>query len=206
MNTIQLPAPLTGQLDNVTTALSATLDRSLTSSQSISATYSFLHYSPFHPALAGGPENVHILNGVYTYGVGRSLLFRLSGGFVDGTQVAVTGAATVEKTFGRLWTAAGYQRYVGFFAGLNPANGPQLAELSFAGSVTPNDVYQVISFRARGQIWKRLGGEIAAQKATNTDNDVMGRINSLVGQLRLNYKLNDRLSLFCTRRLLRPEY
>jgi hypothetical protein len=196
VNTIQLPAPITGQLDNATSAISVALDRSLTPSQGITVTYSFLHYSPFHPNLSGGPENVNVVNGVYTYDFGRGFLLRLAGGVVEGPQAGITGSATVEKTFGRMWTAAGYQPYVGFFAGLNPANGPQSTELSFAGSVTPSDVCQVISFRARGQIWKRLGTEVAGARASNTDSGAAGNIRSLVGQLRPDYKLNDRLTIF----------
>jgi hypothetical protein len=196
VNTMQLPQPLTGQLDHASNAGSVTLDRSLTSAQSITATYSFLHFTPFNPEISGNATNVHIINGVYTYNVGEDFVLRAAGGFVGGPQNAVTGGVTAEKTLGKLWTAVGYQRYVGFFGGLNPVIGPQASEPQFAGGVSPDSVYQVISFRAKGQVWKKIWLEAGGQRATTSAAGVTKGIHSLIGNLRMDYRLNDRVSLF----------
>ncbi len=196
INTMQLPQPLTGQLDHASNAGSVTLDRSLTSAQSVSATYSFLHFTPFHPEISGNPTNVQIVNGVYTWNVGEGFAIRAAGGFVGGPQNAVTGGVTAEKTFGKLWTAVGYQRYVGFFGGLNPVIGPQSSAEQFAGGVSPNSVYQVFSFRAKGQLWKKFWLEAGGQKATTSATDITPGIHSLIGNARLDYRLTERVSLF----------
>jgi hypothetical protein len=196
VNTMQLPAPLTGQLDHASNAVSITLDRSLTSTQAVSATYSFLHFTPFNPEISGGPTNVHVVNGVYTYNLGEDFVVRAAGGFVGGPQNAVTGGVTVEKTFSKLWTAVGYQRYVGFFGGLNPATGPQASDIPFAGGVSPNSVYQVVSFRAKGQVWRKFWLEASGQRATTSATDITRGIHSLIGNLRLDYRLTNRVSLF----------
>jgi hypothetical protein len=196
VNTMQLPEPLTRQLDHASNAGSVTLDRSLTSAQTVSVTYSFLHFTPFNPEISGNPTNVQIVNGVYTYNFSDDFVLRAAGGYVGGPQNAVTGGVTAEKTFGQLWTAVGYQRYVGFFGGLNPVIGPQASEPQFAGGVSPNSVYQVFSFRAKGQVWKKFWLEAGGQKATTSATDVTKGIHSLIGNLRMDYRLSDRVSLF----------
>ncbi len=196
VNTMQLPAPITGELDHAANAASVTLDRSLTSTQGLSATYSFLHFTPFNEQISGAPTNVQIVNGTYTWNVGEYTVLRAAGGYVGGPQNAVTWGLTAERSFGRLWTAAGYQRYVGFFGGLNPATGPQAADVAFAEGIAPSSVYQVISFRAKGHVWGNFWMEAAAQRATDTGNDFARGINSKIGTLRVDYKLTHRVSIF----------
>jgi len=196
VNTMQLPAPITGQLDHAANALSVTLDRSLTSTQNFSATYSYLHFTPFNPEVSGDPTNVHVVNGVYSYNLGEYTVLRAAGGFVQGPQNAVTWGVTAENTLGRLWTAAGYQRYVGFFGGLAPATGPQASDMPFAQGETPSSVYQVISFRAKGHVWGKFWMEAAAQRSTDSGNDLTKGINSKIGTVRVDYRLTDRVSIF----------
>lgn len=196
VNTMQLPAPITGELDHAANSISATLDKSLSSTQSISGTYAFLHFTPFNPAVSGNPTNVQVVNGTYTYNLGESTVLRAAGGFVGGPQNAVTWGVTAEHTFGRLWTAAGYERYVGFFGGLTPATGPQSSEIPFAQAETPSAVYQVVSVRAKGQVWRKFWLEVAAQRATDTGNDTTQGINSKIGMAKLEYRLTDRFWIF----------
>lgn len=196
VTTMELPAPTTGRLDEVTTAGTATIDRSITTRQTLSGNYSFLHVSPLHPELAGSATNVHLFIAGYAYQVTPTVLIRATAGGVAGSESAFNGSAAVEKQLGGLWLAAGYQRYIGFFGGFNPVGGPTAGQIPFANGLTPNSVYQVFSFRAAGQLTRRVGIEAIGQKALNGKNDAGVGVHSLIGQLRVSYKLNRRFALF----------
>ncbi|HWF08965.1 MAG TPA: hypothetical protein VG297_10910 [Bryobacteraceae bacterium] len=194
-DTAALPGSFEGRLDYVTVAGTATVDRTLTPSQTLSGSYSFIHAMPLHPSVAGSPSDVHLLSATYTYEVNRGLLLRASGGFVEGAEPAATGAFEVEKAFSGLWTAAGFQRYVGFFGGLLPVSDtPDVVQ--FANALAPNSVYEVVSLRGWGQLTKRLGMEAAGQKAINGINAEGIGVRSLIGRLRLTYRLTGRYALF----------
>lgn len=204
VNTMQLPAPMTGELDHAANAVSATLDRSLTSTQTLSGTYSFLHFTPFNPQISGQPSNIEVVNAVYGWSFGENSVLRVSGGYVGGPQNGVTWGVTAEHTFGALWTAAGYQRYVGFFGGLNPVTGPQSNEIPFAQSETPSSVYQVVSLRAKGHVWGPISVDASAQRARDTGNDFTGGLNSRLANgissnlatIRVDYRLKHRFTIF----------
>src|ERR1700683_3286072 len=88
ITTMDLPAALKGRLNEVTTAGTITLDRSLTSRQTLSGSYSFLHVDPLHPEAGGSATNVNLLILGYTYQIDPTLLVRLTAGYVEGSESA----------------------------------------------------------------------------------------------------------------------
>ncbi len=194
---IDLTGDLRGRLNDTSSAMTITLDRSLTQTQDISADYAFLYVTPLHSELSGGSTHVQLVNVVYSWAPQRGLLLRLAGGGVEASQPAATGSVEVEKSIGSLWAAAGYERYVGFFGGLNPVGGgPSPETIAFTNGITPDAVYDVASFRLWGQVSKRTALEATAQRALNGETVLGQGIKSVIGHARVTYKLNDRVSLF----------
>lgn len=196
VTTMDLDGPFAGRLDVVTNAATVTLDRALTSHQKLSASYSFLHGTPLDPGTGGSPTNVHLLNLGYDYTINPGLILHLSAGGVQGTQAAFTGTAAVEKSFGEFWLAAGYQRYLSFFGGLPVLSGGPVAGVPPTNGLTPNTIYHVTSIRARGKITKRIGIDATAQRALNGVDRDFREMRSLIGQIRADYKINERLTFF----------
>jgi hypothetical protein len=102
----------------------------------------------------------------------------------------------VEKRFGGLWLAAGYQRYVSFFANFGSIGVPQTTAGPFAQGITPSSTYQVGSFRAWGQLSKRVGLHVVVQRALSGVNAQGVSVRNMVAQLRTDYALTDRVALF----------
>lgn len=196
VTTANLPGPLKGRLNEVGTAGTATLDRSLNSKHSLSLSYSFLHVDPLSASLGGTPTNVNMIILGYAYQINPTLLLRLTGGGIEGSESAFNGAAVVEKQLGGVWVAGGYQRYLGFFEGL-PVSGESVpGTAGFANGVAPVSVYQVVSLRASGQLTRRLKLTALGEKSVaGADNNGLPN-RSLIGKLRLSYKMNERLSVF----------
>ena len=195
VDTVSLTGPFEGRLDYVTAAGSATIDRTLTPSQTLEGNYSFIHAMPLHPSVAGSPSDVNLIGVTWTDEINRALLLRASGGFVESAQPAATGTIEVEKAFGGLWTAAAFQRYVGFVGSLTPVGGT-VEQVPFANALTPSAVYEVVSLRAWGQLSRHTSIEAAGQKALNGVNIDGIAVRSLIGRLRVTYQLNDRLAFF----------
>ena len=190
--TVAIPV-VAGRLDNVTNAGTVTLDRNLTSHQQISASYAFVHVSPLS---SYSPTSVSFAALGYSYTFNPNFLFRVTAGSIAGSETAFNGSATLEKRLGGVWLAAGYQRYLGFFTGLTPVGGTTGSEPVFANGITPNDVYEVVSVRASGQITKRLGIKAAGQKAVNGVALNGQGIHSMMGQVQLNFQMTKQLALF----------
>ena len=196
VTTADLPGALRGRLNEVGTAGSATVDRSLTSRQSLSVSYSFLHVLPFDSQEGGSATNVDLMMLGYAYQINPTLLIRLSGGGIEGSESALNGAAVIEKQLGDVWLAGGYQRYLGFYDGLPISGGFTQAAATFANGVIPVSVYQVVSLRATGQLTRRLKLTALGEKSVSGTDQHGFPDRSLMGKLRLSYKLNDRFSLF----------
>jgi hypothetical protein len=195
VTTTDLSGVLAKRIDQVTNAGTVTVDRDLTSKQKLSGTYSFLRVLPLHPEVAGGGTNVNVMIAGYAYEINPRLIINLTAGGVQSPQFAFNGSAAVQKQVGSLWLAAGYQRYLGFFGALTPSGQPA-GTIPFANGLTPSSVYQVATIRAWGNLTKRIGLEGSAQKALNGIVVQGQNVRSLVGQIRLDYKLNDRFVLF----------
>jgi hypothetical protein len=195
VTTMDLKGALKNRLDEVGTAGTVTLDRVLTSRQTFSADYSFLHVDPLNRQTGGGSTNVNLLILSYAYQINPTLLVRGAAGGFAGSEAAFNGSVAVEKQWREMWFAAGYQRYLGFFGGLDTLRGPSDL-IQFAGGVNSTSVYQVFSLRASGQLSRRVGMEAAAQKAFSSIDARGLRVRSLIGQIRLSYKLNRRFALF----------
>jgi hypothetical protein len=194
--TVAIPE-LQGGLDNVTGAGTVTVDHSLTSHQQISGSYSFIHTIPVDPAPFRTNSNINVFVGGYSYNLPPGLIVRLTaGGIQGGRQSGFTGSFYVDKKIRNVWVGAGFQRYLGFFASPAPLGPPLPGQIVLASGITPNISYDTFSVRAAGQVTKRVGIEANAQKAINS-TDVSGfKIRSLVGQLRVDYRINDRFLLF----------
>jgi hypothetical protein len=195
LTTMDLPGALKGRLNEVGNAGTVTIDRSLTSRQTLSGSYSFLHVDPLDRSSGGTPTSVHLLMASYSYQLNPTLLLRFAAGGITGSESAFNGSAAVEKQIGDLWLAAGYQRYLGFFEGMAPLGRPG-PEIPFASGVTPNSVYQVFSLRASGQVSRRVRLELVAQKAMNQTDAEGLRVRGLIGQAKVTYKLNRTFAVF----------
>jgi hypothetical protein len=193
--TATLPVPVAGRLDQVSNAGTVTLNRTLTRRQKLSGSYSFLHVHPLDESVSGNPTNVNQAGVTYTY-ENPSLVLRLASGVAVGNQSAFTGAAAVEKRFGGLWLAAGYQRYLSFFEDFVPVGVPEAAAGPFAQGVTPSSVYQVASVRAWGQLTRRVGIKAVLQRAVSGVNAQDISVKSMIAQVRTDYKLTDRVTFF----------
>jgi hypothetical protein len=196
VTTMDLTGPFSGRLNVVTTAETVTLDRELTSRQKLMASYSFLHGTPLNPESGGSPSNAHLLNLGYTYEVNPGLLIRLAAGEVEGTQAAFTGAAAVEKRFGDFWLAAGYQRYLAFFGGLASLGATPPTDVPVGNGLAPSTVYQVASVHGWGKLTRRIGIDANGQRGMNGLDRNFRSIRSLIGQIRVDYKINERLTFF----------
>jgi hypothetical protein len=190
------PGALAGRLDGVTTAGTVTVDRILTSHHKLSGSYSFLHSHPLDLEVSGSPTNVHLFNAGYTYEINPGLIAQLGAGVVAGKETSFIGAATIQKKVRDIWLAAGYQRYLSFFGGLAPLGPVVPGAGPFANGVVPNSVYQVVSARAWGQLSRRFGLEGTVQRALNQTDPRFGSLKSLIGQIRVTYKMTDRISWF----------
>ena len=82
-----------------------------------------------------------------------------------------------------------------FFGGLAPFGAP-LGPIPFGSGLAPDSIYQVVSVRAWGKLTNRLGLEGNVQRALNGVTPENQGIKSVIAQLRLDYKLNDRLTVF----------
>ncbi len=193
--------PLAGRLDEVGSAGTVTVDHKFNSSNDLTGSYSFLHVDPLSNAALGGASNVNLLNVAYSYAVNPGLVLHVSGGAVEGRQNALLGSAAIEKRLKGVWLAGGYQRYVSFFGGLAPLEGVPPGAVGFSQGLVPSNVYQVASFRAWGQLTKRVGIEAGAQRALTGVNLAGQDIRGVIAHLRLDYRLNDRFVYF-----IRAEY
>lgn len=207
---MDLPEVL-GRLDNLTVAGTVTADKTFSSRHALTGTYSFLHVTPLSPATSGSAANVNLIILGYTFTVNPGLVFRVTGGQVEGfAQSAFNGSADIEKKLGGVWVGGGYQRYLGFFGGFTPVAGVTVGPTTgftpvgnvangqpgFASGVTPGSVYQVIALRASGQATRRISLKAEAQKALSGTDAAGTGIRSLILDGHLSYKLNERLAFF----------
>ena len=195
VTTMALPGDLAGRLNRVGFAGTMTLDRTITSHHALSANYAYLFVHPLQTGPSAIDTGVQNVNLGYVYTVNPGLTVRVSGGVTRAVQSSFTGAAAVDKKLGGVWVSAGYQRYLAFFGGLEPIGTP-VGPLPFAAGLAPNSVYQVASLRAWGKLTNRFGLEGNVQRALNGVTLENQGIKSVVVQLRLDYKLSDRLTVF----------
>jgi hypothetical protein len=171
------------------------LDHEFSTHHSIEGNYAYLYV---HPLDAGQPNfdsHVHNANVGYTYTPNPGLAFRFFGGVTHSEQNSFTGAAAVDKKFGDLWLSAGYQRYLAFFGGLAPVGSP-LGPVPFGQGIAPDSIYQVVSLRAWGRINRRIGLGGTVQRALNGVTRENRGIKSLMAQVKVDYRINDRVSAF----------
>ncbi|HTS27241.1 MAG TPA: hypothetical protein VMH81_15295 [Bryobacteraceae bacterium] len=192
---MDLPAYVQARLNRVGFAETFTVDRTINSHHALSGSYSYLYVHPLESGFGQINTGAHNVNLGYVYTVNPGLTLRATGGVTRSVQSSFTGAAAVDKKVGDVWLSAGYQRYLAFFSGLTPTPIP-VSPVPIGVGFAPNSIYQVVALRAWGKITRRVGVEGNAQRALNgTTTDNRG-IKSIMLQLRLDYKLNDRVTLF----------
>jgi hypothetical protein len=195
VTTMALPAELAGRLDRVGFAGTATVDRTITRHHALSGSYAYLFVHPLQVGPSAINSGVHNVDLGYIYTVNPGLTIRASGGVTRALQSSFTGAAAVDKKVGGVWLSAGYQRYLALFGGLGLVGAP-VEPIPLVAGLAPNSVYQVASLRAWGQVTRRFGLEGNVQRALNGVTPENRGIKSVILQLRLDYKLTDRLTLF----------
>jgi hypothetical protein len=194
--TMALAEAMARRFDQMSNAGTVTLERTVNRHHTLSGSYSYLVVYPLNTGNSASATGIHNLNSGYIYTVNPSLIFRFSGGVIRGQQSSFTGGGVVEKRLSGLWVAAGFQRYLSFFGGLAPAGAAPAGAIPFASGLEAGNIYQVGSFRAWGKLTKRIGLEGSALRALDGVSPRTGAIKSMVGQFRLDYKLNELLSLF----------
>jgi hypothetical protein len=191
--TMDLPGDLAGRLDRTALAGTFTVDRTLTSHHALSGSYAYLYV---HPLLTGSIDtSAHNVNLGYIYTVNPGLALRASAGATRTVQSSFTGAAAVDKKLGDVWVSAGYQRYLAFFGGLGPIGAP-VGPIPFGSGLAPDSIYQVVMLRAWGKLTNRWGMEGNVQRALNGVTPDNRGIKSVIFQLRLDYKVSDRVTAF----------
>ena len=193
--TMDLPGELAGRLDRVGFAGTVTVDHTITRHHALSGSYTYLYVHPLDSgpsAIGTGVQNVNL---GYIYAVNPGLTVRVAGGITRAVQSSFTGTAAVDKRVGGLWLSAGYQRYLALFGGLAPIGAPA-GPVAFTAGLAPNSVYQVASLRAWGMLTKRFGLQGGVQRALNGVTPDNRGIKSVIGQLRLDYKVSDRVTAF----------
>jgi hypothetical protein len=193
--TMALPGELAGRLDRTGLAGTVTVDRTITRHHALSGSYAYLHVHPLQSGPSAIDTGAHNVNLGYIYTVNPGLTVRASGGITRATQSSFTGAAAVDKKVGDVWLSAGYQRYLAFFGGLAPFGAPA-GPIPFGSGLAPDSIYQVVSVRAWGKLTNRLGLEGNVQRALNGVTPENRGIKSVIVQLRLDYKLSDRVTAF----------
>src|SRR5579872_1414815 len=194
--TMALPAALAGRLDQMSNAGTVTLERTVNRHHVLSGSYSYLLVRPLNTGTSGSATGLHNFNLGYVYTINPGLIFRFSGGLLRSQQSNFTGAADAEKRLRGLWVSAGFERYLSFFGGLAPTVAAPVGAIPFANGLAPNNLYQVASLRAWGNLTKRMRLEGSALRALNGVTPQDRAIKSVIGQLRLDYRLNERLTLF----------
>jgi len=195
VTTMTLPGALAGRLDRVGFAGTATVDHTITRRHSLSGSYTYLYVHPLQSAVSATGTGVQNVNLGYIYAVNSGLTVRMAGGITRAAQSSFTGVAAVDKKVGGLWLSAGYQRYLALYGGLAPIGAPAGPD-AFTAGLAPNAVYQVASFRAWGRLTKRFGLEGGVQRALNGVTPDNRGIKSVIGQLRLDCKVSDRVTVF----------
>ena len=195
VTTMALPGELAGRLDRTGFAGTVTVDHTMTRHHALSGSYAYLYVHPLQTGPSAFGTGVHNVNLGYIYTVNPALTVRAFGGVTRAAQSSFTGAAAVDKKVGGVWLSAGYQRYLAFFGGLAPIGAPA-GPVPFAAGLAPNSVYQVASLRAWGKLTNRFGLEGNVQRALNGVTPENRGIKSVIAQLRLDYKLSDRLTVF----------
>jgi len=193
--TMELPAALAGRLNRAGFAGTATVDRTMNRHHALSASYAYLYVHPLQTGPSAIGTGVQNLDLSYVYTVNPGLTLRASGGITRANQSSFTGAAAVDKKVGGVWLSGGYQRYLALFGGLMPIGAPA-GPLPFVSGLASDSVYQVASLRVWGNLTNRLGLEGNLQRALNGVTPENQGIKSVVAQLRLNYKISDRVTFF----------
>lgn len=190
-----------GLFDQVGNSFTAGVARRLTPRQRLRATYSFLKFTPLDKedellrtiaSLTGPTHNVSL---AYTFDYNPGLSFRIASGIVRAGAISYLIATEVEKRIGLLRLTASYNRYLSFFRGPRP----RLAlpgEGQFASGLLPNTLFQALRVTLRGQLTSRIGIEFRALGSRNSSELTERDIESLLGRLRLDYRLSDRLVAF----------
>jgi len=194
--TMALPAPLTNRFNLMANAGTATLDHLITKHHSVTGSYAYVRVRPFDGNVYGGVSYpaVQMVNAGYLYTVNPGLLLRAAGGVIRGPEFAYTAGGAVEKQWGGVWIMAGFQRYLSFFGGFAPGVGAATGAVPFADGLMPNSVFEAATLRVRGNVTKRVGVDFNGQVGRASVGD--RGVRSAIGQARVDYKLNGRLTMF----------
>lgn len=193
---LSVPGPDANRFDQMASAGTVSLDHTVNRHNSVTGSYGYLRVRPLDRNGSGAfpDQELHTVSAGYAYTVNSGLIFRAAGGVIRGPQLSYTAGGVVEKQMGGIWVMAGYQRYLSFFGGFTPSAGVAAGSPAFANGLLPDSLFQAVTLRVRGQLTRRMGVELNGQRGRVSIGD--RGVRSLVAQSRLDYKLNERFTVF----------
>ena len=191
----------TGLIDRVASAGSASLSRRVARRHLLIGTYMLLDSRPLSPGearprpggftlLAPEPEQAHLSSLSYLYD-GDTFRLRMAGGLVYGRDLLYTGAAQIDKRFGRSTLTVVAQRNLSFFGGAVPS-----LEARLGVGVQPFGLYESAVARLRFEVSRSLSVQIqtAAQRTFSELTDL--EVRSDFGRVKAEYRLGRAVSFF----------
>jgi hypothetical protein len=178
----------------VTTAASSSLGSPTANAVAVTGSASFQTAGPQNLQLFEDP--FHMLSATYTFMKGPGLLIEVSGGAMHDRDMSYLMGVQVERRVDRLWVAGGYQRFLSYY-GTMPFQGSQpKGSIPLPNGVMASSVFSAWTGRVGGKLNRRTDLEISFSLAQSAANFVAHDIQSAIGRARINYWLNERLTLF----------
>lgn len=185
------------RLNQMGTSGTVSLTHRFTMRQQLSAGFSQLWLTPLDditrsPAIAANSSgNAQFLNATYSYTFNPDLTVQLSGGAFKGETLSYSASGQIDKQVGGVRITAGYSRFLSFFD-----TSAFAGNFQFANGALPKSIYQVVTFRASGNLSRRVGLELSVAGSRNHSPVFDQDLEALSGRARLDFGLTDRVRVF----------
>ncbi|OFV94269.1 MAG: hypothetical protein A3F68_08690 [Acidobacteria bacterium RIFCSPLOWO2_12_FULL_54_10] len=190
----------TGRFEQMGTATGIFLSHMLGRQHQVSAGYTFFVIQDlkhgFHWPFATGArsQSTHGISLGYQYGFEpRGISLELSGGLLHSRSNTYRIAARFEKRWSSFVVAAGISREIALLGGLG---GTAASAARLASGVLPDNFYEMAMLSLEGSLGNRWGLELRTQVGSSNPGIQVEDIESFSGQLRLSYRLTDRIYPF----------
>ena len=202
VTTFDLPqANLFGIFDHMSNAPSIGISRSFGRHHRIGTSYSYLMIRPLDSRTrvlqAEFLEPSHYWNWSYRY-TSADWVVDLFGSGILRSRLGYSAAGQIERRAGPIWLSGGYQRYASFLEVFRPGLGGGFADPRLVNGVLPSSLYQAASAGVRGRFGRRFGFDAKGLRSINALTIGNRNVKSVLGRLRLDYRLTERLTVFAT--------